>query len=151
MLGIKCFSFLPCNDTTLDYNNIWSMKDNRKKGSCFNGYRVIVFKSSDDYANFIKTHLTLNQKQIAQELLHSSLDKFYNLKTKQNKFANCIQNITSYKTELIDAYDQRFMFNATMNSTDYNVFIESEDASNKSKTISSVSRKALFKFIAMFT
>lgn len=133
---------------------------NRKTGTCFNNYKVVAFNHVDDYLRFMNTHLTGEQKLEVKNLLDNNLDKFYSPKVKNKKYINCVNNLASYKSELVDQFRERFLFNSTTaskNSSDLLLvrtdsrIVNTDEDSYKSKSFSSLSRDAFIKVLSIFT
>ena len=64
LLKVKCFAYLPCDEEeseTEKFKNIYEKKLNRQTGTCFEGARVMVFKSIDDYTEYLKENLHQDQ------------------------------------------------------------------------------------------
>ncbi|CAF0817003.1 unnamed protein product [Brachionus calyciflorus] len=101
-LGIKCYSFLPCDQN----NDLWKSIDNRESGSCFNGLKVIVFHSVDDYTSYMKNQFTKEELIIEKNILNSSLDRFYIEKTMKLKYANCLNETYEFKSKIINNFNE---------------------------------------------
>jgi hypothetical protein len=99
---------LPCNSNELDhfYDNIWSKKEQRRTGSCYDNFRVMVFDSIFDYINFMNHTLTHKQHLIVKKLLVNNTNKFLSIKKKNLK---CYKMYEDYPRRIIDYYNEKFL------------------------------------------
>ena len=100
---------MPCSSNELDhrYDNIWSNKEQRRTGSCYQGFRVIVFDTIFDYMKFMNNTLTHNQHLTVKELLLNNTSKFLSIKKKNFK---CYKMYEDYPNRIVDYYKQNFLY-----------------------------------------
>jgi hypothetical protein len=105
-VGFKCFAYLPCNRT--DFDNIWKKSDDRRRGQCQNGLKVLEFKSLDDYNNYMNDNLIKerNQGQFIHEILLNYSDYFL-ADYKRNE--PCIKLFPDYYSKIAENFAKKFL------------------------------------------
>lgn len=117
-----------------------------------NDYKVVAFNTVNDYLSFMNTHLNTDQKKLVNNLLNENLDKFYSPKNKNKKYINCVNDLSSYKLDIVNQYNQHFLFNLTTNSSSsIETKINFDEDTVKSKSLGSLSRDAFIKILSIFT
>ncbi|CAF0832716.1 unnamed protein product [Brachionus calyciflorus] len=103
-LNIKCFSYMPCNEKTDEYDNIWKQKGSRDTGECSNGTRVMVFESINDYLEFTNENIRLSQMIEINKKLITDHERF-DSKTKYK----CAHSFPKIKQKLADNFESEFL------------------------------------------
>lgn len=110
ILGIKCYSFFPCNQNDKNFISFWKSLGNRETGTCYDGLKVVVFNSIEDYKNVLHESLNRDELLVERNILNSSLDKFYVNKTKSKllKYADCSDETKEYRDVIVSNFAQSF-------------------------------------------
>jgi hypothetical protein len=81
-IGVKCFAYVPCEAN--DYVDKIFVKK-RQTGKCFDGIKVMVFDSIEDYNQYMSNQLDISQLNSIKENLLNKSDQFTPIRKKNFK------------------------------------------------------------------
>ena len=103
----SCFAYLPCDDSQPDkYQSIWSAKGERRAGKCHKNFKVIVFESTDDYDDFMKNKLTIDQLEMVSSRLTTNTEE---MMSERKKKAPCLAHFTDIPTKIAHNFESKYI------------------------------------------
>lgn len=159
-LGVKCYSFFPCSNQL--FEKFWNNLMEREIGKCNDDIRVVVFDSVDDYSEFLLSNLNTDGLLEQKNILSSNLDRFYVEKTKKEKYLPCMDEINSYKKNIVDNFDKVVSVRVSAKSLNYiekhddlskklEEFYQNEIQGSKKKYLSSKTKDFFMKIFSILT
>jgi hypothetical protein len=103
---IQCFSYFPCNShghqeiSDEQIANIWTTIAHVDMGECRNGSRLIIFRSLNDYLDFMRNELNENDRMRVKEYLTTGFPQ---------KLTNCSFLYPNYTVEMAQNYEKYFL------------------------------------------
>lgn len=103
-LNVKCFSYLPCDDSN-EHDNIWQNVGRRDSGKCVNGSRIMVFDSIMDYSDLM-VKLSLSQKLLINKRLITDRKNYI---SPSKKIYKCAHSFPNFSEKISNNFESEFL------------------------------------------
>lgn len=116
-LKVSCFAYLPCSqDNSTNYENLSkrSNGEDRRTGTCHNGFKVTIFDGTKDYSDFMQNQITHGQKKMVKNALATNIDSFM---SNEKKEAKCLKEFPDNVNNVVKSFDKRFFKESTTTTT----------------------------------
>ena len=81
-------------------------KEERRIGECHNGFKVAVFKSINDYSQFMHSAVTFVQKELIKHALETNVDLFM---SDAKKNAKCLSAFPNEHLKMAEIFTKNFL------------------------------------------
>ncbi len=106
-IGVKCFAYVPCEAN--DYVDKMFVKK-RQTGKCFDGLKVMVFDSTEDYNQYMTSQLDISHLITINENLLNQSDQFTPIRKKNFK---CYPFFSYFPEKMAQSFAKRYLKSET--------------------------------------
>jgi hypothetical protein len=99
-IGVKCFAYFPCKN-----ERIWQNVKRRETGECVNDFKLLLFDSIFDYANYIEENFARADREHTRDMLLANRDVYFSARKRNFK---CNHLFPNFSLDIAQSFEKRY-------------------------------------------